>query len=857
MQLAPSGLPIDEVLPALRAALDSERTVVLQAPPGAGKSTVVPLELLGEPWMRGKRLVMLEPRRLAARAVAERMASTLGEPAGRTVGYRMRHETRISPATRIEVVTEGVLTRMLQSDPALEGTALVVFDEFHERSVQADLGLALALDARATVAPELRLLVMSATLDARAIAEWLGGVPTIVAHGRSYAVAVRFVGRGAPPLAGAATHAGADLPERSVARVVRRALEEEAGDLLVFLPGAAEIRRVGRLLAGAGLDPSVRVRALHGELPAAEQDEALAPSIAGTRKVILSTNIAETSLTVEGVRLVVDSGLVRRSVFDPASGMSRLVTRRISRASAEQRCGRAGRLEPGVCYRLWSEEAHRGLAARSSAEILDADLAALALELAAWGVREASELRWLDPPPPAMLASARELLGRLGAVDHAGRITAHGRAMAALPVHPRLAHLLLKGRELGATALAAQLAAVLSERDILRGTGEASDADVRTRLELIEAPARGRRRDSVALERARRTARLLARQLGSSATESAESRAAAPAGLLLAFAYPDRIGRSRSEGAGRYLLANGRGAFFPEPQSLAREELIVAVEVDDTEREARIRLAAPLERAQLEGHFAERIETVRSIEWSEREQAVVARKTQRLDALVLDERPLTQIPADEAQSVMLAAVRRMGLAALPWSRQARELQARIELLRELRLPAGPRGSAVEEWPAVADDALTATLESWLAPSLAGIARRAELARIDLVAALSALLSPGQHRQLDLLAPTHLEVPSGSRIRLDYLDENGPVVAVRLQEVFGLTETPRIAAGRIPVTFQLLSPARRPVQITRDLASFWRGAYAEVRKELRARYPRHYWPDNPLEAAPTRRPRSRS
>ncbi|HTW37844.1 MAG TPA: ATP-dependent helicase HrpB [Steroidobacteraceae bacterium] len=852
-----SGLPIDEALPALRAALAVSHAVVLEAPPGAGKSTVVPLALLAEPWMSGRRLVMLEPRRLAARAVAQRMACTLGEPAGHTVGYRMRLETRVSPQTRIEVVTEGVLTRMLQSDPALEGTALVVFDEFHERSVQADLGLALTLDAQATVAPELKLLIMSATLDARAIAEWLGGAPVIVSPGRSHPVAVRFVGRGAPALPGRSTHADADSPERIVARAARRALKEEPGDVLVFLPGAAEIRRVQRLLESADVGPSVRVRALHGELPAAEQDEALAPGAPGTRKVILSTNIAETSLTVEGVRVVVDSGLVRRSAFDPASGMSRLVTGRISRASAEQRCGRAGRLAPGVCYRLWSEEAHRGLAPQSAPEILDADLAALALELAAWGVREAGELRWLDPPPPPMLASARELLARLGAVDRAGRITAHGRAMAALPVHPRLAHLLLKGRELGAPALAAQLAAVLSERDILLGAGRASDADVRSRLELIGESSAGQGRDRFAIERARRTARLLGRQLGSSVGASAPPPDEARPGLLLAFAYPDRIGRRRSEEPGRYLLANGRGACFAEPQSLARQDFIVAVDLDDSQREARIRLAAPLERSELERYFAERIETVRAVEWSEREQGVVARETTRLDALVLGEKPLADIPSAEALAAMLEGVRRLGLEALPWTREARELKARIELVRGLKSStSSAREREVFEWPAVDDAALAATLERWLAPGLEGVTRRAELARVDLGAALRALIPPRQQRTLDALAPTHLEVPSGSRVRIDYLDENAPVVAVRLQEVFGLTETPRIAGGLIPVTFKLLSPAQRPVQITRDLASFWRGAYGEVRKALRGRYPKHYWPENPLEAAPTRRSRSR-
>ncbi|HTX23406.1 MAG TPA: ATP-dependent helicase HrpB [Steroidobacteraceae bacterium] len=846
-----SGLPIDEALPALRAALAQPRNVVLQAPPGAGKSTVVPLALLREPWARGKRFLMLEPRRLAARAVAARMAATLREPVGRTVGYRMRLDTRVSRDTRIEVVTEGVLTRMLQTDPALEGTALVLFDEFHERSLQADLGLALALDAQAAVAAELRLLVMSATLDARVIADWLGAALSVITPGRSHPVETRYMGRGAPLLPARASAASADSPERIVAQAVRRALREVAGDVLVFLPGAREIRRVQSLLTSASPDASIRILPLHGDLPASDQDEVLAPSAPGTRKIILSTNIAETSLTVQGVRVVVDSGLVRRTVFDPVTGMSRLETRRISRASAEQRQGRAGRLAPGVCYRAWSEEAQRALAPYCAPEILEADLSALALELATWGTREATELRWLDPPPPAMLASARDLLEHLGALDRAGRITAHGRAMAALPAHPRLAHLLLKARELNVIELGAQLAAVLSDRDLLLGGSEPRDADVRTRLERLGASGGAHPRDTPPVRRTRELARALARQLGSSgATVPGTADMQEQAGLLLAFAYPDRIGRRRPGGPpGRYRLANGRGAFFAEAQSLARQEFIVAVDLDDRDREARILLAAPLERSALERHFAARIETSRSVEWSEREQAVSARETRRLDALLLDDKPLAEIPREAAAAAMLEGVRRMGLDALPWSRDARELQARIELVRALAAPPA--------WPTVQDGALAATLDRWLAPWLAGITRRDQLARVNLTEALRAVLSGQQQRALDALAPTHLTVPSGSRVRIDYLEESGPAVAVRLQEVFGLTDTPRIANGRVPVTFKLLSPAQRPVQVTRDLASFWSGAYRDVRKELRGRYPKHYWPENPLEAAPTRRVRPRT
>ena len=848
--MRPSGLPIDEALPALRAALAAQRAAVLQAPPGAGKSTVVPLALLEEPWMQGKRMVMLEPRRLAARAVARRMAQTLGEEVGRTVGYRMRLDTRVSRETRIEVVTEGVLTRMLQSDPALEGIALVIFDEFHERSLQADLGLALTLDAREVLAPELRLLVMSATLDGEPIARLIGDAAIVTAPGRMFPVESRFVGRGLPPLPGSGTE---ETPERIVARTVQRALREAEGDVLVFLPGAGEIRRVQSLLESAQLGADVRILPLFGDLDAAAQDAAIAPSAPGTRKIVLATNIAETSLTIEGVRIVVDSGLVRRSVLDPSTGMSRLETQRISRASAEQRQGRAGRTAPGVCYRVWSEGAHRSLAPFTPPEILDADLAPLALELASWGSDDPAALRWLDPPPAAMVASARDLLRRLGALDASGRITAHGCEMARLGVHPRLAHMLLRARDLGQVRLAAQLAALLSDRDLLRGGSEPRDADIRTRLALLRGESGADRVDRGALHRARRLARELEQQIasrGGASSEGTAHRADEPVGLLLAFAYPDRVARRRPGADARYQLANGRGAHFAEAQSLARQEFIVALDLDDRERDARILLAAPLDREDLEEHFAAELERAETVEWSSREQAVIARRTVRFGALVLDEKPLPQVPAEAATAAMLEGVRELGIEALPWTREARDLQARMEFVRGLALP------ELADWPAVDDASLTASLDRWLAPWLEGVTRREHLARVPLVDALRALLTWEQQCRLDELAPSHLQVPSGSRIRIDYLDENAPAVAVRLQEVFGLHESPRIGGGRVPVTFKLLSPAQRPVQITRDLASFWRSGYADVRKDLRGRYPKHYWPEDPFEAEATRRVRPR-
>jgi ATP-dependent RNA helicase HrpB len=849
-----SGLPIDEALPPLRRALAEHSSAVLTAPPGAGKSTVVPLVLLDEPWAMGKRIVMLEPRRLAARAVAQRMAQTLGQAVGGTVGYRMRLDTRVSRDTRIEVVTEGVLTRMLQTDPALEGIAAVVFDEYHERSLQADLGLALVLDARETVTPDLKVLVMSATLEGAAVSRLLGDAPVIAAPGRSFLVQTRYAGKGLPPLPDAGTARGTqETPEALTARIVRRALEEESGDLLVFLPGAREIHRVRALLQAApqadgGAGP-LQILPLYGELSSDEQEAALMPARPGVRRIVLATNIAETSLTIAGVRVVVDSGLARRLRFDPATGMSRLETERISRASAEQRQGRAGRVAPGVCYRAWSEGAQRSLAPFSPAEIVEADLTPLALELASWGIRDAAALRWLDPPPAAMLASARELLGRLGALEAGGRITPHGRDMARLGVHPRLAHMLLRAKDTGSLPLAADLAALLSERDLLRGTAGVRDADIRARIDALRGDGEAGV-DRAALQRARRSARELLRQLGATAQSRARRAAGASAGGMLALAFPDRIGRRRAGGEGRFTLTNGRGAHFAEPQSLARQELIVAVDLDDRERDARIRLAAPLSREELEELMSARLERADSVEWSAREQAVLARRVLRLDGLVLEESALPEVPREEARAAMLAGVHQLGIDALPWSREARDLQARVAFVRRL-------GGGFEQWPDLSDPALAASLDDWLAPWLDGVTRRDHLARIPLLDALLSRLSWEQRRELDALAPDHLAVPSGSRVRIDYLDESAPAVAVRLQEVFGLEATPRIGGGRVPITFKLLSPAQRPVQVTRDLASFWRGAYADVRKDLRGRYPKHHWPENPLEAEPVRGVRRRN
>jgi len=835
-----SGLPIDEALPRLRAALTDGRNAVLVAPPGAGKSTVVPLALLDEPWARGQKIVLLEPRRLAARAVAARMSSSLGERPGATVGYRMRLETRVSAQTRLEVVTEGVFTRMLQTDPALGGVAAVIFDEFHERSLNADVGLAFALDAQRHVAPALRVLAMSATLDGAAVARLLGGAPVIENAARVHAVETLYVGKGLPALPGP-RGPGDEPADAVVARVVRRALVEAAGDLLVFLPGAGDIRRVQTRLREADLGADVDVLPLYGELPAAEQDAALDPARAGRRKVVLATNIAETSLTIDGVRAVVDSGLERRSVFDPGTGMSRLETQRISRASAEQRAGRAGRTAPGVCYRIWAESAQRTLAAQAPPEIATADLAPLALELAVWGT-DAAALDWLDSPPAATLEAARDLLRRLDALDDAGRATAHGRALHALGLHPRLAQMLLAARDLGAPRAGAELAALLSERDVLRGGragGGERDSDIRSRLDYLRRGAR-----EAALERVRRLERTFRGDLGTSRDAGGPDAHVEP-GVLLAFAYPDRIAKRRPGDGGRYQLANGRGASFANPESIAREEFIVAVDVDDRERDARILLAAPLAREDLIEHFAAQLVEREEVIWDARAEAVVARRTLRLGEIVIDDKPLVDIPPDAAAGALLEGLRALGIGALPWDDESRDLVARVEFVHRLD----------GEWPDLSDAALIADL-AWLEPFLAGTTRRAHLARVPLVAALRTRLTPKQQRELDELAPTHVTLPTGTRAKIDYRDDNAPVASMRMQEVFGLAATPKIGGGRVPVTFKLLSPAHRPLQVTRDLASFWRNAYVDVRKDMRGRYPRHYWPENPLEAEPTKRAKPR-
>lgn len=837
-------LPIDDVLPALCAALRERHEAVLEAPPGAGKTTRVPLALLHEPWLGEQRILMLEPRRLAARAAAERLASELGEAVGETVGYRIRLDSKVGPRTRIEVVTEGILARRLQDDPALEGVGLVIFDEFHERSLDADLALALSLNGRALLrdGPPLKILLMSATLEGERLSALLDDAPVISSRGRMYPVEIRW---GRPLQVG-------EWVEPKVVQTVLQALSDEPGSLLVFLPGQAEIRRVHEQLAEALAGRTeIMLCPLHGELDLAAQRAAIEPAPAGRRKVVLATNIAETSLTIDGVRVVIDAGLERVPRFDPASGMTRLDTQRIARASATQRAGRAGRLEPGVCYRLWSEAQHEQLAAYATAEILQADLAGLALQLARWGVQP-GELAWLDAPPAAAFAQARDLLERLGALDARGALTTHGQAMAMLPTHPRIAHLLLRGQALGLAPQACDLAALLGERDILRGAG----ADLHSRMALLSGADKASRGSAGGVQRVRQVARQLRGYLaGAGAPRAAVADPEHPRwlGCLLALAYPDRIARQRRAGGAEYRLANGRAALFSETDGLMKHEWLVIADLGSRQgqREERIYLAADLAVELFAGPLAEQVRSLDVLDWDEREGVLRAERQRKVGELLLDSMPLSNLDADARGQALLALVCRKGLELLAWTPELRQWQARLALLRRLDLTA----SAHSDWPDVSNAALLARLDDWLLPYLGKVSRLSHFANLDLPAMLASLLPWPLPQRLDELAPKSLEVPSGSRIRIDY-EHDTPVLAVRLQELFGLAMTPRIAAGRQQLLLHLLSPGHKPVQVTQDLASFWANTYLEVKKDLKGRYPKHYWPDNPLIAEPTARAKPR-
>jgi ATP-dependent helicase HrpB len=838
--LSQPKLPVDDILPAL---LDSIRTcpnVLLSAPPGAGKSTRVPLALLDVILPEAGRIVMLEPRRLAAVSIARRLANGLGEEVGRTVGYSIRFDSRVSACTRIEVVTEGILTRRIQNDPGLEGVALVIFDEFHERSIHADLGLALCRDIQKHIRPDLKLLVMSATLDILPLSRMLDDAPVISSAGRSFPVEEIYID----------DRLHGKFPQRMTAAIVR-ALNEGEGDILAFLPGSGEIRNCAGLLADTGIGRrNIDIHQLYGDLPFAEQQRAIQPG--DRRKIVLATSIAETSLTIEGVRIVIDSGMSRRVKFDASSGMNRLITVRESRASAEQRKGRAGRLAPGACYRLYSRHTLSAMTPHTPPEILEADLSPLLLELAAWGTADFSKLDWLDLPPAPSMAAARSLLEELDVFDDSGRITTLGQKMMVLPLHPRLGRLLLRSIELGCPSAGCDLAALISERDVFRSAkGDscrlAGNSDVSDRLEALQNWRANSRQDDrldvTALKNVERVVSQLSRLISCPPCSKRLICDDALISRLLAAAYPDRLARRRATGDISYLLVNGRGAGLSHRSGLRNAEFIIAVSLDaGSQSEAAIHMAAGISEEVIRDERSRHIATESTVSWSDREVRVIGVRKECLGAIQLSAEPI--IPQDEmVLPVILEAVRASGLQLLNLDDALLQLQGRMALIRS----AFPGGG----WPDISNEGLLDALEVWLAPKLKGIRSGRKLAQLDVAGILHQMLDYRQHRELDGMAPTHMVVPSGSRIRLDYSGEV-PVLSVKLQELFGLAEGPTVCLGRVPVLLHLLSPAGRPIQVTVDLKGFWNGAYHQVKKELKGRYPKHPWPDDPWSALPTRR-----
>ena len=821
-----TSLPIDAALGELTQTLAKSNVAVLVAPPGAGKTTRVPLALLDEPWVGAGKIVMLEPRRIAARASAERMAQTLGERVGETVGYRVRFGSKVSKATRIEVVTEGIFAQQILRDPELNGVVAVLFDEFHERSLDADLGLALARDVQTGLREDLRILVMSATLDGARVGRLLGDAPVVASEGRAFPVDTRYLSR------------KPDAPlERQMADAIATALRADAGSVLAFLPGAAEIRRTQNFLEERVHDASVDIVPLFGALDASVQDRAIAPSPKGKRKVVLATSIAETSLTIEGVRIVVDSGMARVPRYEPDIGLTRLETVRASRAAVDQRRGRGGRTEPGVCYRLWDEPQTASLPAYTQPEILSADLSSLVLDLAQWGVHDPSTLAFLDPPPLPALTEARSLLRELGAIDADGRITAEGETLRAMALPPRLARMIVDSHRFGSGEEAAEIAAILTERGL---GGDSADLDARLdQFRRDRSP-----RASSAKQLAQRWVANVrgAPTLNPSPQGDGESLST---GAMLALAFPDRVAKNR--GTGSFVLANGRGAALEQTSALARSPYIAVAELTGTAARGRILLAAPISQAEIEARFAEQIDSADEVTFDKASMALRARRRKRLHAITLSESVLPVSPTHETAGIFGDGLIAAGLDRLPWSKALKQWRDRVMFLR---------AAEGEPWPDLSDNALAATSEAWLVPALFDKTSLKDFSAGDLSDALMALLPWDLRARLDREAPTHFEAPTGTMLPIDYEAEQGPTIAVRLQELFGLTAHPSLAKGAVPLVLELLSPAHRPVQVTRDLPGFWRGSYAAVRSDLRGRYPRHPWPEDPATAPPTRRVKPR-
>lgn len=829
-------LPVKEALPRLLDALQTHTRVVLEAPPGAGKTTLVPLALLHADWRQDGKVLVLEPRRLATRGAAQRMADLLHEPVGQTIGYWVRMEHEVSEKTRVEVVTEGILTRLIQDDPALEGIAAIIFDEYHERNLQADLGLALALNAQAVLRPDLRILIMSATLDATTIAAWLGA-PVIRSEGRQFPIETHYLPQAEVAAAG---NRPAERLSNLVPKAIRKALAEEpAGDILVFLPGMGEMRKVAMQLEGK-LDATIDLHLLHGDLQLSKQMVAIQPAPKGRRKIVLATSIAETSLTIEGVKIVIDGGYSRVPRFVIRTGLTTLATIPVSKAAADQRRGRAGRLGAGVCYRLWSTADQMQLAERQLPEICEADLTGLALELAIWGVKDATELDWLDTPPVTALSIARDLLVRLQAIDRTGNATAHGKALASLGLSPRLGHLVIRGREASLGATACALASLLSEKDILKQVDATRGnvlPDLMLRLEIVAGkrpPIPGFVLDENALRRVKEQATHMMQRTRT----TGEKIKPDAAGVLTALAYPDRL--AQREASGRVRLVTGQRAALPT--ELFGETDYYSIAHLEIGNQPRVLLAAPLAKEEILEFFGDQLEELEEVKFDTSAGRIVARKITRLGALILSETTLSKPDPEKVADVLLQALKEQGLVKLPWSELALKTRQRLAFLHYL---------TPETWPDLSDEVLETTMDEWLLPHLVGLRTIEQVSKLDLNEILLSALSWEQRQEMDRLAPTHLQVPSGSRIALDYIDPETPVLAVRLQEVFGMLDTPRIGGGKVPLLLHLLSPASRPVQVTRDLRSFWANGYFEVRKDLRGRYPKHYWPENPLEAEPTR------
>jgi ATP-dependent helicase HrpB len=823
-------LPLDEALPRLTAALRQVRTAVLVAPPGAGKTTRVPLWLLDTLWAADKKILVLEPRRLAARAAAERMAATLNETVGETIGLRVRFGSKVSRKTRIEVVTEGIFTRLILDDPSLAGVAAVLFDEFHERSLDADLGLALAREVQLGLRDDLRLVVMSATLDGARVAKLLGDAPVIESEGRAFPVETRYLGR-----------ASNILTERQMAEAVARALKTDPGSILAFLPGQAEIRRTETLLKELSPDPAVDIVTLYGALDAKTQDRAIAPAPPGRRKMVLATSIAETSLTIEGVRVVIDSGLARVPRYEPDVGLTRLETVRVSRAAADQRRGRAGRTEPGICYRLWDEPQTASLELYARPEMLSADLSGMLLDLAQWGETDPAKLAFLDAPPSSALTEARALLIELGALDANGRITDEGRKLRQLPLPPRLARMVVNAASEGAERRAADIAAILSER----GLG-GNDVDLGHRLDLFRRD--NSRRGEDARRMAKRWAENAARDAASTRKAASLARAEdeLSAGAILSLAYPNRIARNRG-GNGAFLLANGRGANVDPAFALAREPFLAVAEMAGSAAQSRILLAAPITLDEIEQRFSDRIERRKDISFDAAAASLRGRYSERLGAIPLIERPLRIETTADTADILAQGIAQLGIDKLPWTKALRQWRDRVMFLRQ---------AEGGEWPDLSESALAESVKDWLSPMLLSKTALADISSDELETAVGALLPWNLKRRLDVEAPTHFSAPSGSSVPIDYGGEEGPRLAIRVQELYGLDRHPSIAGGKVPLLVELLSPAQRPVQVTRDLPGFWRGSYAAVKSEMRGRYPRHSWPDDPLHAAATRRAKPR-